>query len=152
MTPWTAFFHSVHSSLIDELNERFPDSKPELKMPVRFSGFAYLAGMTQACLSAIQIRMEGEPTWGYLTLAWDANALQTFQNNPNELWSALLRRAGSEFSRRGIQPQFEVPRLISLHPDSDPYFEWPKAWPTPEKTVWVPFLLQRGTVSFGLSV
>lgn len=100
-SPFTALFESLHSAWIDELTERFPDPKPELGMPMRFSELAApVAGLAQV----VRVEVEIGGKKGVALLALSQKAMEKLGCSGAELWGALGERAQKEFAFRGIRP------------------------------------------------
>src|SRR4051812_46396199 len=106
MNPWTAVLQSVHSALIDELTDRHPEPKPELGMPVRQTGYSI---PDPALTSVLICGLDLAGAQGMIVLASEPGFAKTLKVPMEELWSLILKRAGGEFSRRGIQPVFSKP-------------------------------------------
>src|SRR4051812_31960997 len=102
MSPWTALLESLHSALIDEITERHPDPKPELGMPLRQSRFALPSAKVDAIILS---EVSFDQSKGIALIATSTACLKTLKITNSDLWKALLKRAGSEFSRRQIQPK-----------------------------------------------
>ena len=161
MNPWTALLESLHSALIDEFNERFPDDKPELGIPKRLSRFtppepdldlvihevtqaAAVAGETSATSAAPAQR-------GFAMLAFDAafaRALGRAMDSarPEDLWIALVRRAGSEFMRRGIKPVVGPSQFLRVEGTL------PAGLVEPTRVIWSPFRVAGGRCYLGIGV
>ena len=143
MNPWTAVLQSVHSALIDELTDRHPDPKPELGLPVRQSGYV----LPEPGLSSVLVcELELVGTRGILLIASEPGFGRALKLGPEELWSAILKRAGGEFARRGIQPAFYSPlNVVGGGP-------LPKHLPIPGRLVWIPFSIPGGRCFLGMGV
>ncbi len=110
MSPFTALFESLHSAWIDELTERFPEPKPELGMPRRFSD---LQPPVQGLAQVLRIEVEIEGRKGVVLLALSQAAIDAVGCSGPELWEALRGRAGREFQFRKIQPQLSEARAYA---------------------------------------
>lgn len=160
MSPWTALLESLHSALIDELNERLPGHKPELGMPMRQRELALPAPGLEAFLIAEMsfVREEAAAATatssgpgghagdsrGIALLACDPDCRAKLQLETRALWDALIRRAGKEFMFRKIQP-----RLGAVTEPRAP-FALPPGYPPPGRVVWIPFRLHPGICYLGV--
>jgi len=143
MNPWTALLESFHSSLIDELVARLPKEKPELGMPFRHSEWR-LPPQTDARFLITEVTIDGSRGLALLGLE---PALEPHLCSIEELWRAMLQRAGGEFSRRGVQPIFHRPVPLG-HGNT----ELPAGSPIPARVVWIPFRLLTHALFLGLAV
>ena len=146
-SPWNALLESLHSSLIDELNERMPDHKPELGMPKRISNTERPSpGLLPIYWARVSLESSppsnNAPTvkaMGWVAVAVDETATQLLQNDIFKFWHAVLARAQtSEFSRRGIKPIFES--LDSL------------TQATAKMVIWMPFRMQNAQIFLGVGI
>lgn len=130
MSSWNAVLSSLHSSLIDELNERFPKAKPELGLPKRTSGWEMPAASEKALLSEVTVS-EGA---GYVALG-----AKTSQKDPDiaALLKAVVVRAEKDFERRCVKPVFGK----SLVTEGSAF---PKTWPAPQMFIWLPISVADG--------
>lgn len=144
MNPWTALLESLHSALIDELCERHPEPKPELGLPKRLprldSPDPAITSLF-VCDASFPI---GAP--GVAVLAIAPGCRKALKLEPPALWAAMLKRAGSEFMRRGIRPKlgagFELAAPFAL----------PEGSAVPGRVVWIPFRLPAGPCFLGVGV
>ncbi len=145
MSPWTALLESMHSALIDEINERLPNAKPELGLPIRRSRWEVPATAASKILVS-QIDLAGIS--GFLAVALDAASTKKLGITPNDLWKALLKRAGTEFHRREIKPQISTPL------ETDDKARLPKGLGEgarePSKVIWIPIGVGGGQIFLGL--
>ena len=100
-SPWNALLESLHSALIDELNERFPDEKPSLGLPARKNGFELPANRAKLMLVSVDMAGGGKPGLAFLTSSEHGCDLEG-------IWSGVLRRCTTEFARRGIAPKLST--------------------------------------------
>ncbi len=144
MSPFTALFEGLHSAWIDELIERFPDPKPELGMPVRYSGLT--PPLEPSALSCVlRADVELSERVGAVFLALTAEAEKKLGVGADALWTAMLTRAESEFARRSIQPKF-------LATESHFVNSWQKkAVKNMSRLVWVPVSLNGALCFLGLA-
>jgi hypothetical protein len=149
MNPWTALLESLHSSLVDELTERRPEPKLELGMPIRQAILGYPAtGLSPGMLCPVEFSLrEGENAYGrkgFALLVADTAGAKGIGLGADALWKALVKRAGGEFSRRGIQPRFGDLEVFigKLEASQDP----------PGRVIWIPFKLNPGVVFLGVGV
>jgi hypothetical protein len=100
MSAWNGILQALHSSLIDELNARFPDEKLELGLPARFEGWGAPAARGETFLFQGVSSTEGEGITAFGTL----NAQSSGETR--EIWDSVLKRAIREFSIRKIDAKF----------------------------------------------
>jgi len=127
MGAWNGILKSLHSALIDELNERYPDEKPELGLPSRSAGWA-LAPQSRSAL-LVPVAAEGGAgiaALGALSSQTEADLEQLFRN--------LLKRAAPDFARLEISPRF-AKAVFS------PNGSLPKGIPAPAMVIWLPISL-----------
>jgi hypothetical protein len=138
MTPWTALLESLHSALIDELTERHPEPKPTLGMPIRQAKLS-LPPSAQAVLIC---EFSFDEARGFAMLAFEDGFMQALNILPEDLWQAILKRAGSEFMHRQIRPKTgQIQTFTDL-----------KGYIDPGRVVWIPFQIPAGTCYLGLGV
>lgn len=142
MTNWTALLESLHSALIDELTDRHPEPKPTLGMPIRQKVFSPPQASTH--LLIIETTFEGTPP-GFALMAFETPFMEKLKVTPEEFWSAILKRAGTEFMRRNIRPK--IGTLYKCPKDS-----LPKGFTAPERIIWIPFVIPSGQCHLGLGV
>lgn len=142
-SPWNALLESLHSALIDELNERFPDEKPELGMPMRQAELAAPAeGIGEYALIEIELSAQkGIALIGVALLGTDS-AL----GDALKLWQAVFKRAQPEFARRGISP-----RAMSISKARGCTPALPKGI-VPNRVIWIPFKIDQARIYLGLGV
>ena len=108
MSPWTAFLESLHSALIDEITERHSEPKPELGLPLRQNRFAVPSSEVEQLL-LVEVACGTSP--GIALLA-QAGFMKAIRLSPQDLWNAIVQRAETEFSRRGIEPRFSAAQKL----------------------------------------
>ncbi len=141
MSPWTALLESLHSALIDELVERHPEPKPELGMPVRKTQFSL---PDPSATSWVLCEVVMGTSAGIAVIAMNADCAKTLSATPKDLWDAVLKRAGSEFSRREIKPR--VSQLVEPK-NTTPL---PKGYPEPTRMIWIPIRFPSGSCYLGV--
>ena len=142
MTSWTALLEALHSSLVDELNGRFPEEKPELGMPLRQAIFAIPhSSVTELCFCETFL---GEVR-GLAFLAGDTTA----QSSLEAVWVGMIKHAGAELSRRNVKPRMNPMRKMAVTAGS---VAWPTGLPQPGRVIWIPFRLRNGSYTLGLGV
>jgi len=147
MSPWTALLESLHSALIDEVTDRHPDPKPELGLPKRQSQFAFPASDVPTTLwLEVTFTTAAGASKGAAMLAFQPGFLKDLKlKTSQQLWEAMLKRAGSEFARRQIQPVFGgLSELASSSPV-------PKELGALPRIVWIPIKLPGGDCYFGIA-
>ena len=127
--------------MIDELVERHPEPKPSLGMPTRLTSFA-LPNMRFQSALACEVQLDN--TRGLALVAMDEGCQKVLELDPEKMWSALLKRAGSEFMRRSIKPLIIASQRVTS--------ELPKSLPQPGRVIWVPFDLPSGSCFLGMGV
>lgn len=142
MSPWTALLESLHSALIDELTERHPEPKPTLGMPVRHSRLQLPKSSTDLMICEVTLSEKR----AFALLAFEPSFMTELKTTPVELWSAILRRAGSEFMRRNIRPLVGNPREFRNGE------ELPPGYAEPARVIWIPFEIPAGICFLGLGV
>lgn len=147
MSPWTALLESLHSALIDELTERHPEPKPTLGMPLRQRALEAPSGATQIlfCEASFQAEALGASR-GSAMLAFEPMFMKAIGLSAEAFWSALLKRAGAEFARRGISPRLTPPVI------QNPPIRLPSGYSDPQRVVWIPFQIPSGSCYLGLAV
>lgn len=141
MTPWTALLESFHSALVDELNVRLPDQKPELGLPRRSREWVLPEESVSAALAAVVVTGNAEAA---VLLAFEKGDSATLGASLEQFWGALLGRAGAEFSRRGIQPKVMPPARIARGDGL------PRGFPHLTRFVWIPFRVRGDCLYLGL--
>lgn len=154
MSPWTSLLQSLHSAFLDELVERHPDPPPELGLPLRVRGFGLPEGRDlRLWVQEIEFAPAGDggggkssrhPAQGLGLLALEAAALSPLGLvDGSALWESMLRRAGAEFLRRGIQPRFG--KGVALD-GNDGVATLPDSFAAPAAVVWIPVRLSAGGI------
>jgi hypothetical protein len=156
MSPWTALLQSLHSALIDEINERLPKLKPELGMPIRQRELAAPAPEVQSTLiceasflredeAAAKSTAASATSRGFVLLSVDADAAKKLGLDTRKLWAVLLKRAAiKEFGHHKISPSFQDSGELKAP------FSLPEDYAVPGRVVWIPFRLHPGVVYLGL--
>jgi hypothetical protein len=143
MSPWTALLESLHSALIDEVTDRHPEPKPELGLPKRQSQFAF---PSPEIPTTLWVDVSFGPSKGAAMLAFQPGFIKALKfKTSQQLWEALLKRAGSEFARRQIQPIFGG--VMELHSTGTV----PKDLTELPRVVWIPIKLPGGECFFGIA-
>ena len=142
MTVWTSLLEALHSAMVDELNELFPNMKPELGMPLRMKQFAIPDASLKTVL-AFDVRIDSQR--GTVFLGMSPKLTSASQITAQNLWNSLHSRAEKEFERRGIAPQFGGSKLIAEQDVS----ALPKDIAFPRRMVWIPFTLPTGICYLG---
>ncbi len=143
MSLWTLLLESFHSALIDELNSRKPDSKPELGLPIRH---AQLQSPSPLALNAIWVQVFAEPS-GAVFLACDEKQRAVLKiQSVDELWKTLVARAQREFEHRKIKPRFGAVQPLAAD------FAQPKGLLPLKRVIWIPIGLDGGKCFLGLGV
>jgi hypothetical protein len=141
MSPWTALLESLHSALIDELVERHPEPKPELGLPLRKTQFALPdPSATAWVLCEVLI----EDARGIVVIAMNSDCSRTLNLDAKTLWEAVLKRSGSEFSRRSIRPRVSQ---LAEPKNTTPF---PKGFPEPTRMIWIPIRFPTGSCYLGV--
>ena len=146
MSPWTALLESLHSALIDDLNERLPDLKPELGMPLKQRELAMPnSELKTALICAVSFTLENSTvSHGFAALGADPAYTSKIGLTTEQIWEALIHRAEGEFLLRNIKPRFGTPSSLSA-PAKLPY-----GFAVPGRVVWIPFRLNPGTCYLGI--
>ena len=143
MSPWTAFLESLHSALIDELTERHPEPKPELGLPMRQNRFAMPSAEVEQLL-LVEVAFAGSQ--GLALLASQQGFMKALELKPEKLWQAMLKRAGSEFARRQIQPKLSAIQELKA---TDTF---PASTLQCARVIWIPVRVPGGQCFFGVGV
>ena len=141
MSAWNSVLQGLHSALIDELNHRYPDEKPELGLPSRHQGFHGSKNATQACLSRVTVD-------GNFGLALLGLAAQQKTDEAQALFKAVIDRAlKNEFPRRNVVPQFGKFQNF-------PIKSLPSDIPQIQMVIWLPIsvTVKKETLVFDLGV
>lgn len=141
MNPWTALLESIHSAVIDELNERFPDIRPVLGLPSRCSEWKTLdPDVARYLVFDVEIqRQRGLAAVGLAPPLERKLKTEVF-------WEALIKRADSEFHRRGIQPRFGSGIVVA------PQAPLPKSFTLPSRVIWIPIVVDGDPCVFGIGI
>jgi hypothetical protein len=143
MSPWTAFLESLHSALIDEVTDRHPEPKPELGLPLRQNRFALPAPELDELLL---VDVSFSSSNGIALLASQKGFMKSLSLGSDALWNAMLKRAGTEFGRRSIQPQCsELQKFRSTD-------AFPSSTLKCARVIWIPIRLPGGQCFFGVGV
>lgn len=145
MSPWTALLESLHSALVDELTERHPEPKPTLGMPVRQRSLEAPGGISEVLFCEASFEAD-PPLRGSAMLAFEPAFMKALGVTAEAFWSAILRRAGSEFMRRGIRPR------LSQTSSRKPPIQLPEGYSEPQRVIWIPFEVPAGRCYLGLAV
>jgi hypothetical protein len=146
MSPWTALLQSLHSALIDEVTDRHPEPKPELGLPKRQSRFDFPSALTKKILVVdVSIPTSDGASEGFAMLGFQPEFLNAAQLKAPELWSAMLKRAQSDFSRRNISPIFGKPSELKSSADAS------KELLALKQIVWIPISVPQGECWFGIA-
>lgn len=132
MSAWNAILQATHSSLIDELNARFPDEILELGLPKRLEGFSLLDPAAKSVLWEVRC-IEGTGIAGLArTPAQPESELES-------IFAGTRIRAEKEFKIRRISAEF-------LRPVNSPA--------RVQMTIWIPILIRRKDeiVTFDLAI
>ena len=143
MSPWTAFLESLHSALIDEITDRHPEPKPELGLPLRQNRFAVPSSEVEQLLL---VEVACGASTGIALLASQAGFMKAISLTSQDLWNAMVLRAGAEFSRRGIQPNFSAVQKFQA---TDAF---PSSTLRCARVIWIPIRLPGGQCFFGVGV
>jgi hypothetical protein len=137
MSGWSTVFQTLHSCLIDELTDRYPDPQPVLGLPRKFPGFCMPHGAEHPELWYAPLSLDGKQAW--FILATQSRTRENFPRSWNEFWASLLKTIEHE---KGIRKQaFEVGK--------------PQPMETPPEVtqlIWVPFALGGGTCFMGMGI
>lgn len=152
MNPWTALLESLHSALIDELTERHPEPKPVLGMPIRKNQWIVPATAARDIWISeiLQKAADGREQVGFACLTLDPSCASTLKVDAQTLWDALIRRAGTEFQRRGIAPKLS--RGVQTDEKSQLPEKLTKTAQQPGRVIWIPIALGRGQVFLGVGI
>jgi hypothetical protein len=105
----SVLLEALHSAWIDVLNARCPKLKPELGMPRKKLGLEPPApGPLDTVFARVTLSDGSGPDTLSALLALNEAAAKTLGGSTQELWGGLLKQARGEFSRRKIEPRFEV--------------------------------------------
>ncbi|MCM2323311.1 MAG: hypothetical protein NDJ90_08615 [Oligoflexia bacterium] len=150
MNVWTALLESLHSSLIDELIERHPEPKPTLGMPLRQKQpQAPVAGKLLLCEVLFGDEKSGLQR-GTAMLAFEPPFMKALAVGPVDFWSAILKRAGSEFQRRNIRPRISNP--VEVEARTNEAIQLPQGFAPPTRVIWIPFQVPKGSCYLGMAV
>jgi hypothetical protein len=132
MTPWTHLLESLHSTLIDELIERYPDFKPELGMPRRANEWALPTHLPVQEMILINVQFDHHLELGFSGLAakWDSDFEPDF--DLKSLWQKLRLRAQKEFQRRALAPLWGPEVSLTA------YHQLPEPLSAPKRLIWIP--------------
>lgn len=140
MSVWNQLLESMHSALIDELVQLHPEPKPELGMPSRHRGYGLFSGSPYAtCTVSLEKKQ------GAIFLLLDSKASNDLKMSASELLTKVLKRAQTEFSRRGIVPEIGLPRVVD--PANNANQEQ-----SPSVLISIPFRLRSGFCHLGIAM
>lgn len=143
MSPWTAFLESLHSAFIDELTDRHPEPKPELGLPLRQNRFGIPSPEIEQLLI---VEVAFDNSHGIALLACQSGFAKGLGEPQRKLWEAMVNRAGSEFSRRGIRPKFFP---VQEFRSADTF---PPSTLNCSRVIWMPIRIPAGQCFFGVGV
>src|SRR6185437_13800310 len=143
MNPWTGLLESLHSSLIDEVTDRHPEPKPELGLPLRQSRFALPSPEVEHLLL---VEVSFDASQGIALLASQDGFAKSLKLDSQKLWDAMIKRAGTEFNRRQIQPKFAPVQQLRA---TDAF---PNSTLKCGRVIWIPIRLPKGQCFFGVGV
>lgn len=151
MSAWNSLLESLHSALIDELNEQFSNQKPTLGMPLRQNGFSFprdyessvLQAQPQNSFQLVTGSILLEHTLGRVTLLGVKAQESKLTLIIEKIFQASLRRAEEEFKRRHILPQWNG----ALKKEA-PIAEECKSI---KMTIWIPMELGGWRLALGIS-
>jgi hypothetical protein len=143
-SPWTGLLESLHSALIDELIERHPEPKPELGLPVRQNRFAIPAIEIERLFL---VEVDFGTSQGITLLASQDSFHQTIKLTREQLWKAMLHRAGPDFTRRNIQPKLSSPQELLVSTDA-----FPSSTLKCARVIWIPLGIPAGKCFLGVGV
>ncbi len=132
---------SFHSALVDELNARLPNQKPELGLPKRFRVWVLPEESVSAALAALVVTGGTEAA---VLLAFESGEISVIGASLEQFWQSLLTRAGAEFSRRGIQPKIMPPTRVGRGEGL------PRGFPQLTRFVWIPFRVRGDCLYLGI--
>lgn len=95
MSVWNAVLQATHSSLIDQLNETFPEDKLELGLPKRFDSWGVTEGPDHFFYQEVNTP-EGS---GMIILAIRSEDIRS----GTDIFNKTISRAENEFQRRKIE-------------------------------------------------
>lgn len=79
-------------------------------------------------------------------IAVDEGFVRNTGLTPQQIWDAILKRAGAEFSRRGLKPRLGT--FFEMR-DGSPL---PNGMSEPTRMIWIPFKLKGGVCFLGMGV
>jgi len=141
VTSWTALLESLHSALVDELNEQFKKIKPELGLPLRQAKFA-IPHQEVAWLCHSEIFFGDVKGVAFLALSVQAH------QDDDLIWNGMIRRAGAEFGRRQIQPRLHPMKKNAVTNGAIFISNLPEM----KRVIWIPFRLGDRAFYLGLGV
>lgn len=143
MKSWAALLESLHSALVDELIACFPGQKLELGMPIGKNSFELpSSSINRSVFSSFRV----EAVSGLILLAFEGDPRKILGISGLALWEKVLKRAGSEFARRGIHPHIDPAW------EHDHFTRLPENVSTPSRVVWTPFKITEFRIYFGMGL
>lgn len=142
-SPWTGFLESLHSALIDEVTDRHPEPKPELGLPLRQNRFALPSSETEGLL-LVEVTLGASS--GITMLAFHPGFMKSLGLSHQDLWASMVRRAQTEFARRGLSPKLSAAQNLRAT-DTFPASSLKCA-----RVIWIPIRLPGGQCFLGVGV
>ncbi|NDD92405.1 hypothetical protein EBZ37_10000 [bacterium] len=145
MTSWTLLLEAMHSAFVSALKEQGSNPLLELGMPQRLPGFKFPEPLTLPAQFLItEVEIPATPAIGSATRAKGSSGFtgllfQAEKPTVDEIWHALHRHTGVEFSNKGIRPILSKPTTMAwnekaLRPDEI----FKKRINMPTRTLWIP--------------
>ena len=143
-SPWNGILESLHSALIDTLIEEFPDSKPELGMPVRRDAWSLQPEVTRLVARELVCDQARALAGIGINDAAQSAIEKAAKTTIEEFLDKLMRRAEPDFKRRGLCVTIKAcePRLDSA------------VTVTPTRVIWIPLRISQknDTLVFHLGI
>ena len=145
MTSWTLLLEALHSAFVSALKEEGSNPLIELGMPQRLPGFKFPEPLTLPSQFLItDVEIPATPATGSTTRPKGSSGFtgllfQAKQPSIEDIWAALHRHTGVEFSHKKIRPILSKPSVMNwteraLRPEE----LFKKRILMPTRTLWIP--------------
>ncbi len=142
---WKELFQSLHSAMIDELNDRLPDEKPELGLP--FRGARWTSPTASLAEAAVQVMSFPQtPIPGFAAIVLEAGARQTLNCGASQFLDAVVRRSEADRERRRLRL---VAQKLEHLEDAG---KLAAGLPPPDRVLWTPIGISGGRCFLAVAI
>lgn len=146
MADWPALLESMHSAVIDTLNELYPKESLTLGLPKRVKGWEW--PLTYPRGFAVRFSHRSNVSAAHFLVLEELGA-ELLGGDLRQFWVKLMSHATPQFALRRVQPVFEPPDLIGL----DNLVAFGAIQQTQiRRLIWIPFECRGRRLFFGLAI